>query len=70
MTAKDLRTTVGRNIAKARKRLNLTQAELAQQLKCSNNFVALLETGTRAPSFETLAKLSKVLKVKAQKFFE
>lgn len=70
MTAKELRELVGRNIAKARKRLNHTQAELAKQIRCSDNFVALLETGGRAPSFETLAKLSKVLKVKAQKFFE
>lgn len=70
MTAKELRVLVGRNIAKARKRLNLTQAELAKQLRCSDNFVALLETGGRAPSFETLAKLSKVLRVNVQKFFE
>lgn len=70
MTAKELRVLVGRNIAKARKRLNLTQAELAKQLRCSDNFVALLETGGRAPSFETLVKLSKVLRVKPHKFFE
>jgi len=70
MTAKDLRVLVGRNIAKVRKKTGITQGELAQRLKCSDNFVALLETGSRAPSFETLAKLCNVLKVRPIKFFE
>lgn len=70
MTSKELRERVGSNVAKMRKRLNMTQAELARKLGCSDNFVALLETGERAPSFETLVKLSKVLKVNVQKLFE
>jgi len=70
MASGNLRVIVGKNVAKFRKKFNITQVELAKKMGCSSNFIALLETGNRAPSFDTLEKITRILKVKAQKLFE
>jgi transcriptional regulator with XRE-family HTH domain len=60
---------LGRRIAFYRKLRNMTQAELAEKVGLSNNFIALIESGKRAPSFETLEKLIEVLNININQMF-
>ncbi len=60
---------LGKRIAFFRKLRNLTQAELAEKVGLSSNFIALIESGRRAPSFETLEKLIEVLNVSVNQIF-
>ncbi len=60
---------LGRRLAFFRKLRDMTQAELAEKVGLSNNFIALIESGKRAPSFETLEKLIEVLNVDVSQIF-
>ncbi len=60
---------LGKRIAFFRKLRSLTQGELAEKVGLSNNFIALIESGKRAPSFETLEKLIEVLNVSVSQIF-
>lgn len=60
---------LGRRLAFFRKLRDMTQAELAEKVGLSNNFIALIESGKRAPSFETLERLIKVLNVNISQIF-
>lgn len=60
---------LGRRIAYFRKLRDMTQAELAEKVGLSNNFIALIESGRRAPSFETLERLLEVLNVSVSQVF-
>lgn len=65
----NLRQQVGNLIRHHRKRVGLTQAALAEQAKLSVEMVNRIERGQAAPSFETLEKLSKVLRTPIRDFF-
>jgi transcriptional regulator with XRE-family HTH domain len=60
---------LGRRLAFFRKLRDMTQAELAEKVGLSNNFIALIESGKRAPSFETLERLIEVLNVNVNQIF-
>lgn len=60
---------LGRRLAFFRKLRDMTQAELAKKVGLSNNFIALIESGRRAPSFETLERLIEVLNVNVNQIF-
>lgn len=54
--------TIGKHIARERKRLGLTQMELAVQAKTSINTVSRLELGKVSdPSMSTLRRIAKAL---------
>ena len=53
--------SLGKRIAEARKKNDLSQKELADLLFVSNNTISSWETDRTEPSLEILAKLSKVL---------
>ena len=55
----------GQRLKRFRNKVDLTQEELAERIKLSRDFIALLETGRRRPSVKTVQKLAKVLRVKA-----
>ena len=55
----------GQRLKKYRGKVRLTQEELAEKVKVSRDFIALLETGRRRPSVKTMQKLARVLQVKA-----
>lgn len=65
----DIAEKLGRRIAYFRKLRDMTQAELAEKVGLSNNFIALIESGRRAPSFETLERLLEVLNVSVSQVF-
>lgn len=47
----------------------LTQEKLAEKLDVSLNFLNLIERGQRAPSFDTLERIAKVLRTPVAEFF-
>jgi transcriptional regulator with XRE-family HTH domain len=66
----ELRKTFGRNLARIRKRVGYSQLSLATELEMSHNFINELEQGDKGASFQTIAKLSIILRTPAQSFFE
>jgi transcriptional regulator with XRE-family HTH domain len=48
----------------------LTQEKLAEKLDWSVNFLNLIERGLRAPSFDNIEKLERVLQVEAYELFK
>lgn len=50
-------------IAEERKKLNLSQAELAEKLGVSQKSISKYECGTRRPSYEILVAMSKLFDV-------
>lgn len=55
--------SIGERIKKARKKLNMTQDELAKELHCKREVVSYYENGSREIKTGTLIELSKILGV-------
>lgn len=55
----------GQNLKKARIKANLTQEELADRAGLHKNYYARVERGEENPSYETIEKIVKSLKVKS-----
>jgi len=60
----------GEAIQKIRESRDISQAELAGMMRMHRNTVALLESGKRNPSLQTIQKLAKALGVNPGKFFQ
>jgi len=60
---------LGKKIKKLRKENNLTQEELAEQLRISTVYVGFLEAGKGSPSLKLLMKISRKFKVKVEDLF-
>lgn len=58
---KMLEITVGELVKKQRKKLNLTQAELAEKINSDSCYISRIETGTRKISIDNLAALANAL---------
>ena len=52
-----------------RLKLCITQKELSQKLGISESSISLYEKGLRRPKYETIEKMSKILKVSEQDLF-
>lgn len=61
---------IGGKIANARKKMNISQAELAQRLFISPQAVGKWERGESVPDIITISKLAKILGVDLNYFFE
>ena len=59
----EVKSTLAQNIAFFRKRMNLTQTELAKMLQYSNKNISKWEQGETIPDIFTLKKLSKIFGV-------
>jgi transcriptional regulator with XRE-family HTH domain len=64
-----LRATVGERLKVFRKLAGLTQEQLAKKASIDPKYVGDLETGRKAPSFEVLEELLRVLNVEPSEFF-
>ena len=53
-----LQEVFGRNLKERRKRMGITQGELAQRIGVSTSFVTEIEKGRKAPSFSTIEKIA------------
>jgi transcriptional regulator with XRE-family HTH domain len=58
---KMLEITVGELIKRQRKKLNLTQAELAEKINSDSCYISRIETGTRKISIDNLVALANAL---------
>lgn len=61
---------LGLNIKKARQKSGLTQSELAELIKVSNNYISSIECGKKTPKLEKLFKMADVLNVSLDVFAE
>jgi transcriptional regulator with XRE-family HTH domain len=66
----DISDQLGSRIRQYRKKMGLTQEELAFNSDINISFLGDIERGIKKPSIETLEKLLKVLGVTFQEFFD
>lgn len=59
----DIRKTIGNIIKNNRKRLKLTQAELAIQVEVEPKYISRIETGTSYPSLAVLERIFTILNI-------
>lgn len=57
-------------LIEARKQNELTQQDVAMKANISRSYYAEIERGTKTPSGKVATKLSKLLGLKAENFFE
>jgi transcriptional regulator with XRE-family HTH domain len=61
---------LGTRLKRAREEVNLSQGAFAKSLGLSSEYISLLESGKRTPSFETLLKVAGFLNKNVSFFFE
>ncbi len=61
---------IGASIAEERRKRGLSQAELADKVGLTPNYMGFLEQGHRVASVDVLAAIAKVLKVNLQDLFK
>jgi transcriptional regulator with XRE-family HTH domain len=66
----DISDQIGSKIRQYRKKMGLTQEELAFNSGINMSFLGDIERGIKKPSIDTLEKLLKALGVTFQKFFD
>ena len=64
-----LRQQFGRHLKAVRLERRMTQERFAEMLDISVDFLSLIERGRNAPSFETLEKIAKRLRVSVAALF-
>lgn len=57
---------LGRNIYKLRKRRDMTQEKLAEEVGITLNYLGIIEIGNKMPSMKVLIKISEVLGIKTK----
>ncbi len=60
----------GRRVKQLRHTRKLTQAQLAENVDLSVNYISQIETGQASPTFETILKLAGGLRVDAKELFD
>ena len=65
----NLQDIFARNLKERRRKLALTQAQLARKIGVSTSFVTEIETSRKAPSFATIENISMALDVPCWTFF-
>ena len=70
MNDKDLRNIFSKNIKRYRQSRNLSQAELAEKLDISVNFLCNIENGNRWVSPVTLVKFASTLSIEPYELFK
>lgn len=66
----EVKHKLGRNIKIERIRNDITQEQLAERINMSVSYVSKLEQGLTSPTAIALYKMSKVLNIPMEKFFE
>ncbi len=66
----DLPKRLGNRIRELRTRAGLTQAQLADRVDVSHEFMSRLERGLKAPSLATIEKIAKALGIALSEFFD
>jgi transcriptional regulator with XRE-family HTH domain len=68
--AAEIRKMFGKNLARFRKQAGYSQLALSLETGLTHNFINELEQGGKGASFQTLSKLSVVLRTPIAQFFE
>ena len=58
-----IETKLGKNVRRFRKKLKISQEDLAFEAKIERSYVSTIERGQRNPSIQVVSKLAKALKV-------
>jgi len=66
----NLQTLLGARIKKLRNRAGLTQAQLADRVDVSHEFMSRLERGIKAPSLHTAEKIAGAMGVSMKELFD
>ncbi|MFW7379741.1 MAG: helix-turn-helix domain-containing protein [Oligoflexus sp.] len=66
----DLKTRIARNVRQIRKRLGLTQQELADRIQMTNRYLSLLENTPQNISVDVLQSLAKALEVPVERLID
>jgi transcriptional regulator with XRE-family HTH domain len=66
----ELKKTFGKNLARIRKAAGYSQLGLSLDIEMTHNFINDLEHGTKGVSFQTLLRLSDILRTPVHAFFE
>lgn len=64
-----LRTVLADNMKKQRRILGITQAQLAERVNTSTNYIALIESKRKFPSLEMLERIADALEIEAPALF-
>ena len=64
-----LRKRFGRHLRLIRAQRGMTQEEFAEMVEISVDFLSLIERGRNAPSFETIERFAKRLRVSVAELF-
>lgn len=70
MDNKEILTILGKRLKELRLKANLTQAELAEKLELSPNFIGMVERGERNTTFVNVYKIAKILDKNLETFFK
>ena len=65
-----LRVQFGRHLRRLRLARDMTQEQFAEAASVSVDFLSLVERGINSPSFETLERFAKALKVRVAELFD
>jgi transcriptional regulator with XRE-family HTH domain len=64
-----LKSVLASNIKAQRKSHNLTQESLAEKVNTAPTYIAMIESGRRAPSFSMIERIAEVLRIEAPELF-
>ncbi|HVC36035.1 MAG TPA: helix-turn-helix transcriptional regulator [Candidatus Dormibacteraeota bacterium] len=67
MTDKQIKQIIGKNLQDSRKKVRLTQLEVANVVDINVNYYAKIEQGLAIPSLLTLEKILKAINAKSSK---
>ena len=65
-----LKRQLGKRIAKLRQAAKLTQAQFAEKVGYSVEFISLVERGINAPSVDGLERIAKTLRISLKDLFD
>jgi transcriptional regulator with XRE-family HTH domain len=65
-----LRKKFGQRLLEIRRQRRMTQERFAEKLDISVDFLSLIERGINAPSFETIEKMGKKLRLQTKDLFD
>jgi transcriptional regulator with XRE-family HTH domain len=64
-----LKTVLASNIKARRKDMGMTQESLAEKVNTASTYIAMIESGTRTPSFKMIERIAEVLRIEAPELF-
>ncbi len=66
---KDIKQLIGLRIYQLRKKLNITQSNLAEKANISDDSISRIERGERTPSIQSLSSIANALGVEIKEIF-